>query len=46
MLPSGGEGGNGWPELGKPQKTLEGFWDKGQLRSQAQTSGRYGVAFC
>jgi len=24
---------------------MEGFWDKGQLHSQAQTSGRYGVAF-
>lgn len=43
--PGRGEGGDDWPELRKPQKTLEGFWDKGQLHSQAQTSGRYGVAF-
>lgn len=28
------------------KKPLEGFWNKGQLHSQAQTSGRYGVAFC
>lgn len=28
------------------KKTLEGFWNEGQLHSQAQTSGCYGVAFC
>lgn len=28
------------------KKTLEGFWNKGQLHSQAQTSSCYGVAFC
>lgn len=28
------------------KKPLEGFWNKGQLHSQAQTSGCYGVAFC
>lgn len=28
------------------KKTPEGFWNKGQLHSQAQTSGCYGVAFC
>lgn len=28
------------------KETLEGFWNKGQLHSQAQTSGHYGVAFC
>lgn len=28
------------------KKTLEGFWNKGQLHSQAQTRGCYGVAFC